>query len=82
MRGRGYKILVLGLLFIVGSVGCGAVGPPIPRDELGVAKLLEQQARQETRDESGKKDEEAQPETMEEPERGFQMPPLRPIGGE
>lgn len=78
-----HKIVVLGLLFGVGSIGCGAVGPPIPRDELGVAKLLEQQEQKEAQGEAGR-GEEAQPEAIEEqaPEREFEMPPLRPIGAQ
>lgn len=78
-----HTLVVLWLLFGVSLAGCGAVGPPIPPEELGVAKLLEEQERKEAQDEPGK-EEKAQPEALEEPaqEKGFNLPPLRPIGGQ
>ncbi len=37
---RSAPAIVLGLLFSVGVMGCGTVGPPIPPEDIGLAKRL------------------------------------------
>jgi hypothetical protein len=73
---RAYHYPIIGALVLVGCGGCGAIGPPIPPEDVGIAaKLLREEKRAAEEDRKRKTQE---PEKI--PEDEVTLPPLRPIG--
>ena len=57
-------------------IGCGAVGPPIPPEDVGI----EAKARQQRQDQARKKEITAEDQTTAPVEEAVELPPLYPIG--
>ncbi len=70
------------MLVLVGSCmggtlpGCGAIGPPIPPEEVGIAAKLLREEKRAAKEERKRKTQEPE-KTMEDE---VTLPPLRPIG--
>jgi len=72
-RTLGWIIIIL--IGVGDSTGCGTVGPPIPPEEVGLAAKIIEQKEKERR----AKQKDAQP-AEEEKEDEVALPPVRPIG--
>lgn len=67
----------LGILVIHSLVSCGRVGPPIPPEDLGIAKKLEQERQRENASMGQVKE-----MSPSEREDAIVLPPLRPLGAQ
>ena len=76
-RGMTHWLITFGMLALfLSPIGCGAVGPPIPPEEVGI----EAKARKQRQDQAGKEEitaEDPMSSTAEEP---VELPSLYPIG--
>lgn len=61
---------------LLSPIGCGAVGPPIPPEEVGI----EAKVRKQRQDQARKKEVTAEGETTSEVEENVELPALYPIG--
>ena len=70
----------LAVAFLAGLlVACGAVGPPIPPENVGVALTIEQQKKREALE--AQQREAAESQAAAEPQgQDENLPPLRPVG--
>jgi len=76
--------IVAGILLVM-SVGCGAVGSPIPPEMVGVNATIERQKALESLEEKRRKDAALLESTEPEPDSALQgqdvnLPPLQPVG--
>jgi hypothetical protein len=76
--------ITAGVLLIM-SVGCGAVGSPIPPETVGVNATIERQKALESLEEKRRKDAALLESTEPEPDSALQgqdvnLPPLQPVG--
>jgi len=72
-------------VLLVMSVGCGAVGSPIPPERVGVNATIERQKALESLEEKRRKDAALLESTEPEPDSSLQgedvnLPPLQPVG--
>jgi hypothetical protein len=72
-------------VMMVTSVGCGAVGSPIPPERVGVNATIERQKALESLEEKRRKDAAVLESTEPEPDSATQgqdvnLPPLQPVG--
>lgn len=76
-RASTYWLLIFGMTAMpVSSIGCGAVGPPIPPEDVGI----EAKARQQRQDQARKEEITAEDQTTAPVEEAVELPPLYPIG--
>lgn len=66
-------------------MGCGVVGPPIPPEDVGVARMIAQQKKQHESEGAGQKQKIEEQETGEGAPlvpvgQDQELPPLRPVG--
>jgi hypothetical protein len=78
-------IPVMAGVMMVMSVGCGAVGSPIPPERVGVNATIERQKTLEALEEKRRKDAAVLESTEPEPDSALQgqdvnLPPLQPVG--
>jgi hypothetical protein len=76
--------IIAGVLLVM-SVGCGAVGSPIPPERVGVNATIERQKALESLEEKRRKDAAPLEATEPEPDSALQgqdvnLPPLQPVG--
>ncbi|HKP01077.1 MAG TPA: hypothetical protein VJU02_05555 [Nitrospiraceae bacterium] len=76
--------IMAGVLLLM-SVGCGAVGSPIPPERVGVNATIERQKTLESLEEKRRKDAALLESTEPEPDSALQgqdvnLPPLQPVG--
>ena len=57
-------------------VGCGVVGPPIPPEDVGVARTVAEQKRRDAQQQSASE----VPVQVEPQGQNVDLPPLRPVG--
>ncbi|MEC4891133.1 MAG: hypothetical protein RI101_13845 [Nitrospira sp.] len=85
MTYAGSIVLLSGLLALGTLMGCGIVGPPIPPEDVGVARTIAQQKKQHEREAAGQKRKIEEPVTGEGTPlapvgQDQELPPLRPVG--
>ena len=64
------------LVLLTFPIGCGAVGPPIPPEDVGIEAKIRKQKRSTTQDNIGNSED---PATLGE-EEAIELPALYPIG--
>ena len=75
---KSYRAMVLlgFLIFSTFPMGCGAVGPPIPPEEVGIEAKVRKQQQQETQIEGSPSEDGISPNE----EEGVELPNFYPIG--
>ena len=77
--------LIMAGVMVVMLVGCGAVGSPIPPENVGVNTTIQRQKTLESLEEKRRKDAAVVESTEPEPDSALQgqdvnLPPLQPVG--
>jgi len=85
MTQAGTLAVLSGVLALGSLMGCGTIGPPIPPEDVGVARTIAQQKKQHEREAAGQKRKIDEQETGEGAPlapvgQDQELPPLRPVG--